>query len=134
MGRHGYSDGYGWDQLAYGRWRGIIASITRGKKGQDFFKELIEALDSLPQKRLIPEKLRKNGEVCAIGSIGVKRGINLEGLDVEDPEAIGRAFGIAYQLVQEIEYENDECGDWGETPEDRWTRIRAWAVSQIKTI
>ena len=132
MSRSGYSDEYGcdnqWDLIM---WRGAVASSIRGKRGQAFLRELIESLDAMPEKRLIAHELRQGGEVCAIGSVGARRGIDLESLDPEYPEQIAQAFGIATPLVREIEFMNDE-GVWVKTPEERWTQMRAWAVQNLK--
>jgi len=130
MSRSGYSDdwdGEWWDHI---RWRGQVASAIRGKRGQAFLQELVVALDAMPERRLIKNNLEHAGNVCAIGSVGVKRGLDMTALDPEDFVTIAGRFGVAPQLVQEIEWENDE-GDYTETPEQRWTRMRAWAVSLI---
>lgn len=132
MSRCGYSDDHdNWTQIM---WRGQVASAIRGKRGQAFLRELIEALDAIPDKRLIAHELRKDGQVCALGSVGVKRGIELEELDPEDPETLANTFGIAHQLVQEIEYVNDECYLYYEkdTPENRWQRVRGWAAKNLR--
>jgi hypothetical protein len=114
VGRHGYSDSCD-DNWALLRWRGQVVSAIRGKRGQAFLRELIDALDAMPVKRLIPGALRKDGEVCAMGAIGAKRGVNLEALDPDD-------------------YEGDADWRWDkETPEERWARVREWAVNQLKT-
>ena len=131
MTRSGYSDDYGEDPLVHGRWRAQVASAIRGKRGQAFLRELIEALDELPEKRLITNDLEHAGNVCAIGSVGLKRGIDMSNLDPEDPYPIARAFGIAPQMVMEIEYMNDE-GYYHQTPEQRWKFMRDWAVSNLK--
>ena len=125
MSRSGYSDDY-CEPRDMAMWRGQVASATRGKRGQAFLRELIDALDALPSPRLIEGSLRKDGDVCALGSVGAKRGINLESLDPDDFHTLSGVFGIAHQLVCEIEYMNDE-GSWRwETPEERWRRIRGW--------
>lgn len=130
MGRHGYSDECD-DHLQLGRWRGQVASAIRGKRGQAFLQELVNVLDSMPSRRLIKDELRQDGEVCALGAVGVYRGVDLDGIDPDAYDTIADKFGIAHQLVQEIEYENDE-GPWKETPEQRWIRVREWAVSQLR--
>ncbi len=132
MSRSGYSDDYGDDDpLALGRWRAQVASSIRGKRGQAFLRELIEALDAMPDKRLIAHELRKDGEVCALGCVGEKRGVDLESLDPEDHYKLAQVFNIARPLVQEIEYLNDECYWRDNTPEKRWATMRAWAVQQL---
>lgn len=103
----------------------------RGRRGQSFLRELVAALDAMPEKRLITHELEHEGNVCAIGSVGIARGTNMSRLDPEDPETISGAFGIAHQLVREIEFENDE-GAWDETPEQRWDRMRRWAISHLR--
>ena len=131
MSRAGYDEDCD-DQWALIRWRGTVASAIRGKRGQAFLRELAEAMDAMPEKRLIAHELRKGGEVCAIGSVGAKRGVEMEALDPEDADKIAAAFGIAAPLVREIEWMNDEYGDSQETPEARWTRMRAWVERHLK--
>lgn len=132
MSRHGYSDDCD-DQWALIRWRGAVASAIRGRRGQAFLRELLTALDALPEKRLIARELVQDGQVCAIGSVALLRGLDVSALDPEDPDAIAAAFGISAKLVQEIEYENDEYGRRG--PDEnagRFERVRKWVVQQIK--
>lgn len=129
MSRSGYTDDF---DCYHVMWRGQVASAIRGKRGQAFLREMIEALDALPEPKLIAEELHAEGAVCAIGSVGLKRGIDMSKLDVENFEHIGKVFGIAHQLVCEIEYVNDEMGSYEQTPEQRWQRVRAWAVKQLR--
>lgn len=107
-----------------------MASATRGKRGQAFFRDLIAALEAMPVKRLIAGDLRKDGEVCALGALGVQRGMCLEGIDPEDPEIVGKNFGIAAPLAQEVVFMNDENFD-DKSPEDRWQGIYDWAKQQL---
>ncbi len=128
MSRSGYSDGCdGWELI---RWRGAVASAIKGKRGQAFLREMLAALDGLPQKRLIAEALEHNGEVCAIGSVGKFRGVDMSKLDVYDYDSIAAAFGISCALVQEIEYVNDEHWAAG-SPEKRFVIVRKWVVENL---
>ena len=132
MSRSGYSDDYdleNWDLI---RWRGQVASAIRGKRGQAFLRELVAALDAMPEKRLIANELESFGNVCAIGSVGMQRGVDMTKLDPDDYDRIAATFGIAPQLVQEIEWMNDEAY-FGETPEGRWKFMRDWAIRKLKT-
>lgn len=130
MSRSGYSDDCD-DNWAHIKWRGQVASATRGKRGQAFFKELLAALDAMPEKKLIANDLIREGAVCAIGSLGLARGVDMSALDPDDYDKIADVFGVAHQLVQEVEYMNDEYG-YGDSPQARWSRMRAWVASQIK--
>ena len=133
MSRSHYTEDCG-DDLALGRWRGQVTSAIRGKRGQAFLKDLVNALEAMPNKSLVGDVLRKDGEVCALGALGAVRGLDLESLDPEDPEQVAEAFGIATQLVQEIVYINDDDFKFRreETPENRWYRVYSWAKRQIK--
>lgn len=72
MSRSGYHDDIEhWDLI---RWRGAVASAIRGVRGQRFLKELMQALENLPDQRLIAHELEKGGEVCALGAVGKSRG------------------------------------------------------------
>jgi hypothetical protein len=105
----------------------------RGKRGQSFLKDLLAALDAMPEKRLIAHELETaEGAVCAIGSVGKARGIDMTKLDPEDAEGVAATFGIAPSMAREIVYENDEGGGHKETPEQRFERIRAWIVKEIR--
>jgi len=133
MSRSGYSDGCEIDNWQLIKWRGMIASATRGRRGQQFFRDLLSALDSMPAKELIANELQDaEGNVCAIGSLGAKRGVDLSKIDPEDYEAVSAAFDIAECLAREIEFMNDEWGEAFETPAQRWKRMRAWVAKQIR--
>lgn len=137
MSRHGYIDDCD-DELACGRWRGMVASAIRGKRGQAFLRELAAALDAMPDKWLAPESLvTGEGEVCAIGSVLVARGATvdeLRSIDPEDSRVVARAANIAECLAREIMYQNDEC-IWQDDAQDagrkRWEWMRKWVDSKL---
>lgn len=145
MSRSGYVDDDGDDPLSFGRWRGAVRSATRGARGQAFFRELISALDAMPEKALVANSLVCEDGMCAMGAVAATRGTDVSALDPEDPETVAKAMNLAEALVQEIAYQNDECGaDWlpdangryrfvPESPEARWARMRAWAEKQLIT-
>ena len=147
MSRSGYGDCDG-DDLALGRWRGVVASAIRGKRGQAFLREMLAALDAMPIKRLVAEELvEQSGEVCAIGAVGKARGVDMSRIDPDDYDRVAATFGIAAPLAQEIVWMNDdafsgydyvknpETGEYDKfpiTPEIRWQKMREWVSSQIK--
>lgn len=143
--RSGYSDDCTeWSLIC---WRGAVASAIRGRRGQAFLRELLDALDAMPEKRLVANSFAtSDGEYCTLGVIGAARGAGLPQFDPEyaedyDPSDLrheaAQKLGIAEALADEIMFENDE-GDpayWSpnpETPEQRWVRMRNWVVSKIK--
>lgn len=131
MSRSGYTDDCdGWALI---RWRGAVNSAIRGKRGQAMLREMLEALDAMPVKRLIADDLVRGGEYCAIGVLGAKRGIKMDDIDPYDQEKIALRFDIAQALAQEIAFVNDEV--WmtrHATPEARWQEVRDWVATQIK--
>lgn len=105
MNRSNYSDDLDtWDLI---RWRGAVKSAIRGRRGQSLIRELLEALESLPDKRLCANEFANDGDYCALGALGRLRGMDLRSLDPGDTTSISAAFGIADALAREIMYEND---------------------------
>lgn len=137
MSRSGYyNDGEPWEMIM---WRGAVKSAIRGKRGQALLLELRDALDSMPEKRLIANELiEASGEVCALGRLAQCRQIDVKDLDPEDRETVAGVFNIAPALAAEIVYENDEGRgsgwdpEW--TPEKRWAHMRDWVESNIKIV
>ena len=130
MSRSGYIDDMD-DSWQLIRWRGAVASAISGRRGQAFLKEMLAALDALPEKRLIAHELAQAGEVCAIGAVGKAGDVPMEDIDPEDYAAIACAFGVSEALAREIMFMNDE-GRHYKTPEDRFARMREWIISKIK--
>lgn len=144
MSRSGYSDDCGgWDLIC---WRGAVKSALKGKRGQAFLIELRDALDAMPDKRLVTDTLEADGQFCTLGVLGSKRGLEMSSIDSHCRESVSEAFGIAEAMAAEIVYENDEHpgnyemqadgrGKWvAETPEHRWHRMRKWVESNIKQV
>lgn len=132
MSRSGYMDDCddNWQMI---RWAGQVASACRGKRGQAFFVDLLAALDAMPEKRLIANELEADdGNVCALGALGKARRVDMSKLDPDDSQRVAETFDIAEALAREVVYQNDEAALYlRETPEQRFSRIRAWACSQI---
>lgn len=133
MSRHHYVEVGDCDDQALGLWRGAVRRALRGRRGQAFLREMVAALDAMPDKRLIPSALiDEEGEVCAMGCVLKARGLKADELpDAECPEDVADLTNLAESMVREIAYENDEGGRDREPPEDRWVRMRAWAARQL---
>lgn len=140
MSRSGYDDCDCGDYRLANLYRANVDRAFAGKRGQAFLKEMLAAMDALPDKKLIFGVMQEDsGEVCAIGSVGKARGIDMERLnrlaEEDDPQlafAISRKFGITRHMAAEIMFMNDGYRHaWEETPEARFTRMRKWIESQI---
>ena len=60
MSGSGYNDDCdGWALI---RWRGAVASAIRGRRGQAFLRDLLAALDAMPDKRLVADALVFDGQ------------------------------------------------------------------------
>lgn len=152
MSRSGYVDEEDYSGQ-FAMWRGQVASAIRGKRGQALLRDMLAAMDAMPQKKLIRNHLcDASGEVCALGALGQYRGVDLSQFErfidtdgyCDDPgnlaEVLGNRLNAATQLVQEIQYLNDEHLDFeyvnGQrreiTPEERWQKMRGWIVTNLK--
>ena len=134
MSRSGYSESWDCNSWELIRWRGAVNSAIKGKRGQAFLRELLDALDSMPEKKLIADELvTPTGEVCALGRVAQVRGLDVAGVEPDDSEKVAKAFGISNALACEIAFHNDEYW-WGQAaddPEARWRSVRAWVERHI---
>lgn len=153
MSRSGYTDDGGDDQWAMTMWRGAVKKAMNGSRGQAFLREMLASMDSLPEPKLVAEELKyEDGSVCAIGTVGLTRGLDMEGIVPDDWDAVAAKFGIAPAMVREIVYENDEVGGYNhyetvtigegaraktfrrprdEKPVERFYRMRRWIKRHI---
>lgn len=139
MSRSGYSDD-GESDLPLDLYRQAVHRAMTGYRGQHLLCRLRDALDAMPNKRLIAGNIKDEaGQVCALGALDPTAPKYDE--DECDGDWDGHArklakhFNIAPALASEIVYMNDEYDSWRnrtETPEQRWTRMRAWVNEQIK--
>lgn len=153
MSRSGYCDDND-DPLAFGRWRQAVKRALEGKRGQALLRELVQVLDEMDDKRLHAGSFATPaGEFCTLGVLGAKRGTKMDDLgdgDDCDHVTVGQRFGIAPAMAAEIMYMNDECAvdewKWVDVEHcrpvlmrndnhaaERWQRMRAWAVENLKT-
>ncbi len=159
MSRSGYSYECD-DQWAHIRWRGAVASALRGKRGQAFLREILAALDAMPEKRLIGSRFEADGDCCTLGAVCRARGVDASGLTPDDDyqsnvsDEIARTLGIPRALAAEIMFENDDVVDdmepiwvdaapgerrsrrtvWVPVPsaaERRWQHMRNWVAMRI---
>jgi len=141
----GYYGEGDWDNPAIHLAQSWLDRAIKSKRGQAFLRELIAALDAMPDKRLVRGNFTCADGLCTLGAVGQSRGVDLAPLqrlaariedDPDDGEAIGElndatagAFGVARSLVAEIMWRNDDSGD---DPAVRWKQMRHWAATQIR--
>lgn len=139
MSRSGYNDDGEGSNLALG----ALASAIRGKRGQALLRDFVAALDAMPEKRLGHGALKDaDGCRCSLGVVADARGLDMGDVAFEEWDgspSIGHKvfaarFDVSEYLTREVMFWNDEGGPWNsvETPEQRWTRMRQWAVANLK--
>ena len=128
-------------------WPSIAKRATEGKRGQKLLKELEDALLELPDKRLISGAFAHGGEVCALGSVAVKRKVAAgvtrhqalsevadefvnEYEDQLDHEETGLRLKMSKVLAWEIMFANDDHGSKA-TPEERYQYVLKWVQDRI---
>lgn len=129
MSRSGYVDDF--DPWAMIRWRGAVSAAIRGRRGQALLRGLADAMDAMPEKRLIADELESQGEHCALGVVGKNRGVDMADIEPDNEHQVSSAFNIAKALAQEIVFINDEACVFDETPEQRWVRVRRWVEDNL---
>lgn len=140
MSRSGYSD----DCEDLNLYRGAVERAMAGKRGQKAFRDIVSALDAMPEKVLISASFSRGDDMCTLGALAHKRGVDMSDLEQpeSDPEyaewvdshAVGFRLDIAPSMAAEVMYMNDEHhGSYDSSPEQRWERMRKWAVSKLKT-
>lgn len=132
MSRSGYSDDYEHLEL----YRQAVERALQGKRGQALLRRIIEALDVMPEKRLVTGSFQQGGS-CTLGAVAKREDIDVSKLeqmaqeDCLDRRTAGKAFDIAPSLAAEVMYLNDEWHG-AETAEERWQRMRDWAKRNLR--
>lgn len=149
MSRANYSDDV--DSSRLNVWRGAVASAIRGKRGQAFLQELADAMDAMPDKRLISHAGSVDGCMCTLAVVASVRGLDMDRLnhlmEEADTDSIASMLGIADAMAREIMFENDEGvgdsywlgGGYYNYPhpsiktieEKRWSAMRAWVSAHL---
>lgn len=114
------------------RWAGAVNSAVKGRRGQALLRCLRDTLDAMPEKVLCADSLESDGQFCTLGVECHARGIDVRDLHPQDHRAIASVLDAAPALVREIAFQNDEWGDFFETPEQRWARMRRWVDEKIQ--
>jgi len=132
MSRSGYTDDYDWDnQIGFINYRGAVKSALRGARGQAFLQEMLEAMAAMPKHELISGELVREGAACALGTVAIKRGLDVSNLDPDDADSVAAKFGISVAMAREIMWANDEM-HYGElTDAARFDAVRKWIEGEL---
>ena len=113
--------------------RAHLEAAIRSRRGQKLLRDLLQALDAMAVKELIANSfITPSGRCCALGALGLARGIDPEDLGAlsDDHAHTAKLFGTARSLIAEIEINNDYMLK-SPTPAQRWTYMRDWVASKI---
>jgi hypothetical protein len=148
MSRVGNDD---WDHessMTTEMWENIYRRAREGKRGQAFLKELETSLLAMPEKKLISGAFCREGQVCALGSVAVKRKIDagvpreeaIKWVEAELPENdendseddILNASVRELKMTRSLAYEVMERNDRDLTDEERYSQVLEWTRENIK--
>ncbi|HMN97453.1 MAG TPA: hypothetical protein PKC43_06140 [Phycisphaerales bacterium] len=144
MSRSCYSDDL--DSAALAMWRGRVMSAIRGRRGQRLLRDLLSALEAMPDRELIRGDLVVDGACCALGAVALHRGLRAQVDEIqrelprdewddhddgERNEMIAAALDVATCMVQEIADVNDDWGPHDQTPAQRHARMLAWVRGHL---
>jgi len=140
VNRSGYSDDY--DGGHYELYRASVERSLKGKRGQAFLREMVAALEAMPEKELSAGRLvDEHGDCCALGAVALRRypreTVEMLDLDAYDSGRMSDVFGISESMAREIAWLNDEGVTYdalkeGETPDQhRHRTVLAWAKRHL---
>ena len=146
------------DMLRGYAWEHNTRRAFQGRRGQRFLRELRDALEAMPVKRLAggswvirqddllrpdgtprtgaprPDVEGVPGDVCALGVVARAHGIPDEEMPDDYSDSFKDAadmFDIAPPMAWAILEENDELNG-RKTPEERYENMLAWVKHQIR--
>ena len=112
MSRSGYSDDC--DNLEL--WHAAVNRAMKDKRGQKALQEIVEALDKMPEKKLIQGSFTVGG-FCTLGALAQYRNIDVSDFNPEENDGevwpvnrktVSARLDIAPSMVAEIMFMNDE--------------------------
>jgi hypothetical protein len=130
-----------WEPWMDGQWAGALRSAIRGRRGQQFLRDLVNALDALPEPELSAGALEdeETGCCCAFGAVRRFRGAESVPLyfhpmeeDVT-PDHLTEPFDVSRALAWEVVEANEGwCkSNSPETRRQRFKEVRRWAVGAL---
>jgi hypothetical protein len=130
------------DYSLEGLQQGWLRSAIKGKRGQQFLRDLVAALDALPIPELSSGALEdsETGCCCAFGAVRRFRGPDNVQLcfhpEEEDlpPSYLAEPFGVSETLAWAVVQANEEMFQGNTEPDRRrrWEVVRSWAVRHLQ--
>jgi hypothetical protein len=129
------------DYFQEGLIAGALRSAIRGKRGQQFLRDLVQALDALPSPELAAGALEdeKTGCCCAFGAVRRFRGADAVPLwfhPMEEdmtPDNLAEPFNVSKTLAWAVVQANEDgmIGNDESKRRLRWKQVRDWAVRRL---
>ena len=138
MSRSGYTEDYDGDINLLNLYRASVDRAMSGKRGQAFLRELLAALDAMPDKKLAANVwVEPSGAACALGVVAQARGLTdtiaqFHPDDSSSAAHVGELLGIAESMARELVWINDDGFVHDESDEARWVRVRSFVIRRIK--
>ena len=85
-----------------------LRSQLRSKKGQAFLREILGALDALPEKKLIGDAIAKDGCTCGLGALAVQRRVAAG----EDRDAVLAELAAINVDTTSADFDGEDMHDW----------------------
>lgn len=136
-----YCDDDDLDPSREGLVAGALRSAVRGKRGQRFILDLVQALDALPSPELAAGALEDEttGCCCAFGAVRRFRGSEAVPLwfdPMEEdltPDHLAEPFNVSETLAWAVVQANEDgmTGNEESTRRRRWKVVKDWAVRQL---
>jgi hypothetical protein len=120
---------------------GALRSAVRGKRGQRFIRDLVQALDALPSPELAAGALEDEDTecCCAFGAVRRFRGSDAVPLwfdPMEEdltPDHLAEPFNVSETLAWAVVQVNEDgmTGNDVSTRRHRWNVVKDWAIRQL---
>jgi hypothetical protein len=130
-----------WEPWMDGQRAGALRSAIRGRRGQQFLRDLVSALDALPEPELSAGALedKETGCCCAFGAVRRHRGAESAPLGFhpmeEDvtPDRLTEPFDVSPTLAWAVVSANEGwcSSNSPQARRQRFRDVRRWAAAKL---
>ena len=138
-----YCDDGDWEPWMEGQQAGALRSAIHGQRGQRFLRDLIDALDALPEPELAAGALEdeETGCCCAFGAVRRHRGPENVPLGFDParedmaPDCLAQPFDVSQTLVWAVVQVNEDftSSNSPDARRRRFQEVRRWAAAKLCT-